>query len=83
MNRRAFLGAGGSICAGFTLIRAVPAIAHTSSPSDWRTFEVVTKVELLKPGGKSHIWLPAALVRDTPFQRHSPTASAQRVERQD
>jgi len=69
MNRRTFLGANGSICAGFALTRAVPILAHTLSPSEWRTFEVVTKVELLKPEGISHIWLPAALMRDTPYQR--------------
>ena len=69
MNRRIFLGASGSICTGFTLSRAVPVLAHTLSPSEWRTFEVVTKVELLKPSGMSHIWLPAALMRDTPYQR--------------
>ena len=69
MNRREFLHAHGSICAGFALSRAVPAFAHTPAPAGWRTFEVVTRVELLKPKGVSHIWLPAALMRDTPYQR--------------
>jgi transglutaminase-like putative cysteine protease len=31
-------------------------------------FEVVTKVELLKPIGVSHIWLPSPLIRDTTYQ---------------
>jgi transglutaminase-like putative cysteine protease len=32
-------------------------------------FEVVTRVELQNPQGASHIWLPAPLVRDTPYQK--------------
>jgi len=32
-------------------------------------FEVTTRVELLKPSGVTHIWLPAALIRDTPYQK--------------
>jgi transglutaminase-like putative cysteine protease len=68
MNRRDFLRANSSICAGWALSRAVPALADTSPAGKWRTFEVVTQVELLKPNGISHIWLPAPLIRDTPYQ---------------
>jgi transglutaminase-like putative cysteine protease len=46
----------------------VPALADTPSAGEWRTFEVVTKVELLKPNGVSHIWLPAPLIRNTRYQ---------------
>src|SRR3984885_11078322 len=68
MNRRAFLRANSSICAGWALSRAVPVLADTPSTGEWRTFEIVTKVELLKPNGISHIWLPAPLIRNTPYQ---------------
>jgi transglutaminase-like putative cysteine protease len=68
MNRRDFLRANRSICAGWALSRALPALADTPPAGQWRTFEVVTKVELLKPTGVSHIWLPAALIRKTPYQ---------------
>jgi transglutaminase-like putative cysteine protease len=68
MNRRDFLRANSSLCAGWALSRAVPALADTQSAGSWRTFEVVTKVELLKPDGISHIWLPAPLIRNTPYQ---------------
>jgi transglutaminase-like putative cysteine protease len=68
MNRRDFLRANSSICAGWALSRAVPALANTPSAGEWRTFEVVTKVELLKPDSISHIWLPAPLIRKTPYQ---------------
>jgi transglutaminase-like putative cysteine protease len=68
MNRRDFLRANSSICAGLALSRAMPVLADTSSVGGWRTYEVVTKVELLKPDGVGHIWLPAPLIRDTPYQ---------------
>jgi transglutaminase-like putative cysteine protease len=39
-------------------------------PSDgWRTFEVTTRVEVLKPAGETKVWLPAALIQNAPFQR--------------
>ncbi len=69
MNRRNFLQANGSIWAGFVLADPVRALARTLSPSEWRAFEVVTTVELLQSKGESRIWLPAALTRDTPYQR--------------
>ena len=68
MNRRDFLRANSSICAGWALSKAMPVLADTPSAGGWRTFEVVTKVELLKPDGVGHIWLPAPLIRDTPYQ---------------
>jgi transglutaminase-like putative cysteine protease len=69
MNRRNFLQANGSICAAWALSKMAPALADTPPASAWRTFEVVTRVELLKPDGVSHIWLPAPLIRDTPYQK--------------
>lgn len=69
MNRRRFLQSTGATCAGFALANSLRVLADTHSPSGWRTFEVTTKVEVLKPSGVTRIWLPAALVRDTPFQR--------------
>jgi len=69
MNRRNFLRANGSICAGWALTKALPVLADAPSASRWRTFEVVTRVELLRPDSVSHIWLPAPLIRDTPYQK--------------
>jgi transglutaminase-like putative cysteine protease len=68
MNRRNFLRAHSTICAGWAITKAVPVLANTSVAGEWRTFEVTTRVELLKPGGVSHIWLPAPLIRNTPYQ---------------
>lgn len=68
MNRRNFLQAQGVLCAGWALSKAVPALANAPA-GEWRTFEVATRVELLKPDGVSHIWLPAPLIHDTAYQR--------------
>ena len=69
MNRRRFLRANCSICAGWALSRAMPVLADIPSSNEWRTFEVITRVELLKPVGVSHIWLPVPLIRDTSYQK--------------
>jgi len=79
MNRRNFLQSTGAVCAGMALTKSIPVFADTlQSGSGWRTFEVTARVEVLKPSGVTHIWLPAALIRDTPFQRtHANKFSAE------
>src|SRR5215467_9377915 len=67
MNRRHFLQTSGAVCAGITLAKPATLLAETLSA--WRTFEVTTRVEVLRTSGVTHIWLPAALIRDTPYQR--------------
>jgi len=37
---------------------------------EWRTYEVTTRVEILKPQGASRVWLPMPLPEDTAWQRH-------------
>jgi transglutaminase-like putative cysteine protease len=70
MNRRNFLQSTGAICAGLAVSKSIPVFADAlRSGEGWRNFEVTTRVEVLKPSGVTHIWLPAALIRDTPFQR--------------
>lgn len=79
MNRRNFLQSTGAVCAGLAITKSIPAFADAvQSGGAWRTFEVTARVEVLKPSGVTHIWLPSALIRDTPFQRtHSNRFSAQ------
>ena len=79
MNRRTFLQSTGAVCAGWAVTKSIPAFADALQSSDgWRTFEVTTRVEVLKADGVTHIWLPSALIRDTPFQRtHSNKFSAE------
>mgnify|MGYP003579898072 CR=1 FL=1 len=68
MKRREFLQSTGTVCVGLVLSKAVPLFAD--GPADtWRTFEVTTRVEVLKPSGGTRVWLPAALIRETPYQK--------------
>jgi transglutaminase-like putative cysteine protease len=69
MNRRNFLQSTGAVCAGLAFSKTLPAFADALSAGSWRTFEVTSHVEVLKPNGITHIWLPAAMIRDTPYQR--------------
>jgi len=47
--------------------RSLPAAEEASR--SWRTFEVITRVEVLNSPAATRVWLPAALIMDTPFQR--------------
>jgi transglutaminase-like putative cysteine protease len=69
MKRRDFLKSTGMVCASLALPKAGRLFAEPSPPEGWRTFEVTTRVEVLKPSGVTRVWLPAALIRDTPFQK--------------
>jgi len=69
MKRRDFLRSTGTVCAGMLVSRSIPLFADTPQPSPWRNFEVITRVEVLKPSGATRVWVPAALIRDTPFQK--------------
>jgi transglutaminase-like putative cysteine protease len=70
MNRRTFLQSTGAMCAGLAVRKSIPVFADAlQTTGAWRTFQVTTRVEVLKPSGVTHIWLPSALIRDTPFQR--------------
>src|SRR5215470_7298768 len=69
MNWRNFLQTTGAVCAGLAFSKSLPAFADALGTSGWRTFEVTSRVEVLKPNGATHIWLPAALIRDTSYQR--------------
>jgi transglutaminase-like putative cysteine protease len=44
-------------------------LAEDDASGSWRTFEVVTRVEVLNSPAATRVWLPAALIADTPFQR--------------
>jgi transglutaminase-like putative cysteine protease len=65
MNRRDFLSSG-SAAAAFGFVKPARLLAQSS---DWRTFEVTTRVEVLKPSGTTQVWVPAALVTPAPYQR--------------
>jgi transglutaminase-like putative cysteine protease len=70
MNRRRFLQAAGALSASLALPKAARALTFGVPTGDpWRTFEVTTRVEVLKPSGTTRVWLPAALIQDAAFQK--------------
>ena len=69
MDRRDFLQRMGALSAGLALPGAGQMLAESAALNGWRTFEVTTRIEVLKPSGMTHIWAPGALTVKTPFQR--------------
>jgi len=69
MKRREFLKTTSAVCAGMAISKAMPMLAETPAADGWKTYEVTARVEVLKPSGATHIWLPAALIRNTPYQK--------------
>src|ERR1700690_249788 len=69
MNRRRFLRSTGAASAYFAFLKRGSLFAEDTPSSSWRTFEVTTRVEVLKPSGITRIWVPAALITQTPFQK--------------
>jgi transglutaminase-like putative cysteine protease len=69
MDRRSFLKTAGAVSATFALPKTARLFALDQPSSGWRTFEATTRVEVLKPVGTTYVWLPAAILRETPFQK--------------
>jgi transglutaminase-like putative cysteine protease len=68
MNRRDFVRSAGVVSASLAFPKAARLLALDEAPP-WRTFEVTTRVEVLKSSGTTLVWLPAALIRETPYQK--------------
>lgn len=69
MNRRKFLQSTGAVCTGLAVTKSISTFADVVMTDGWRTFDVISNVEVLRPTGVTHIWLPVALIRETPYQR--------------
>jgi transglutaminase-like putative cysteine protease len=69
MNRRDFLRSASIASASFALPKNWRLFAKVAASDGWRTFEVTTRVEVLKASGITRIWVPGALIQETPFQR--------------
>lgn len=69
VNRRDFMRTGGVVWAGALLSGSEMLEAAARRPANWRTFEVTTRVEVLGTSGPVRVWLPAALITSTPFQK--------------
>ena len=69
MNRRDFLLATSAASAGIAFPHAASLLFAEEVSPGWRTYEVQTRVEVLKPSGITRIWVPAALTQETPYQK--------------
>lgn len=69
MDRRDFLQSISALSASLALPGARQLLAEAAAPGGWRTFEVTTRIEVLKPSGMTRVWAPGALTTKTPFQR--------------
>ena len=69
MNRRDFLLSGGIVPVSFAFAKAERLFSQVTTADRWRTFQVTTRVEVLKTSGTARVWVPAALICDTPFQK--------------
>ena len=69
MNRRDFLQSGSFASVSLAFAKAESLFSQVTPPDRWRTFQVTTRVEVLKFSGTTRIWVPAALISETPFQR--------------
>jgi len=68
MNRRDFLHSVGVASASLALPGTARLFAESAMSDHWRMFEVTTRVEVLTSSGATKVWLPAALVGETPYQ---------------
>jgi len=86
MNRRDFLRSAGVASASLALPKTARLFARGETLGAWRTFEVTTRAEVLKSSGTTLVWLPAALIRETPYQKtlansfHAEGGTAELVE---
>jgi transglutaminase-like putative cysteine protease len=82
MRRRDFLGTGAALLATLPFRRLL-ADTGQSTEAAWRTFEVTTRTDVVKPEGVSRVWLPLPLAVDTDWQRglgNTWTGNAKKME---
>jgi transglutaminase-like putative cysteine protease len=65
MDRRIFLKTGAALpLAALPRLAAAQQLPFNPQPGAWRTFEITTRVEVLKPAGTTRVWLPVPVVED-------------------
>jgi len=69
MKRREFLQSGTIASASLAFAKPKRFLSLATASENWRTFQVTTRVEVLKPSGTTRIWVPAALLGETAFQK--------------
>jgi len=79
MDRRAFLKAS----AAAATAASVPARSIAATTGDWRSYEITTRVTILRPRGASRAWVPLPMLDDTDWHRaigNSWSGNAARVQ---
>lgn len=73
MNRRDFLKQGWTVSAGLALggLPEWEPLAHADD-AKWRTFEVVTRIEVVDPVGAVRAWTPVPLLTNTDYFKREP-----------
>jgi len=69
MNRRQFLRSSVALSALAAVSGRIPLARAAAGNGTWRTFEVTTQVEVLKPEGATRVWVPTPLPEDTRYQK--------------
>jgi hypothetical protein len=69
MDRRGLLNQLGLLSAGLAFSHRSDLFAQGAPPPGWRTFELTTRVEVLRPVGPTRVWLPTPLTVETPYQK--------------
>jgi transglutaminase-like putative cysteine protease len=69
MDRRDFLRLTGIASATIMYPTLAPPVFAQSTGDKWRTFEVTTQVEVIKPSGVTRVWIPTPLTQDTSFHK--------------
>jgi transglutaminase-like putative cysteine protease len=69
MNRRDFLESAGIASVSLAFPKAERLFSQVVTPDRWRSFQLTTRVEVLKASGTTRVWVPAALISETPFQK--------------
>ena len=81
MRRRSFLQAGAAASVLGTLPRLAFAqqLPYDPKPTGWRTFEITTRVEVLKPQGVSRAWVPLPSIESDYQKVHEQQLVGQRL----
>jgi transglutaminase-like putative cysteine protease len=76
MKRREFLKQGLTVSAGLALggMPRLTRLASANDPTKWRTFEVITRVEMTDPVGAVRVWLPVPLTTNADYFKREPDA---------
>ena len=74
MKRRAFLQAAVAVPALAAMPSAVRGTVAAEAAGGWRTFETVTRVEIMNPSGITRAWVPLPFTAKTDWHplRGSP-----------